>query len=1310
MPIEELTRFREKYPQYNDVGDGELAGMLAAKYPAYKDLPSRVIQTPTTTPEFSVKHQPATQPTAAAGDRYAGLLGGSQAKISNPPGFLSKLVGEFAEPYFEAGRAAQEGRVQTAGERLMGGLRAFASPLTAIQRQAAESSQARGASPETAELIGDVAAFGTSLIPPITTTRALTNALRNRAARSAAPAVNELLASRRALPPPPAPTQQPVLPSPAQPRALPEPGNMIFEGSQLQTPGGATMAGEVRRTPPRTIVELVDEVKQDVKDRVIQELFDELKTGRTKTAASPQQPQRLLLPPPEPKPAATVAPGSTIAPAPRVEAQPLAEVAAEPISRPAVPPKPAKAPRQRLEDNEVAMSTFIKRQGGIKIPKELKEEFGGWNRLHSAKGLAVDEMAHEAFNAGLLPEPTTNALIDSLKSKRKQVRAPVDAIGQEVEAAADSKIRQLVNVDGPLEFKGKTYTGAIREGDNVRLKDNPDKVLKKADDILEVEEKIPFNIPPAEPEPFNPSRLKAAVLLDDGETIVGTAGRGGHKDIFEALPASQQQRVMATGFFDPTDPNPKNFYSTATDAERGYNARAGIEAPTPAPTRKVKAPSGELVEVPAQRAEAPSFEQTPAGKQAVIPGAEAREVPLTALRPKRAQTEAPFELEQPAIRAKEPELFGGEKKAEITEPRGLTAMLKSEKGQVGSTETNPIVTGPRLAVGETIEQSGKTLRKTMGAEGNELADRLVSVRNNAETNTGILSQPLEAAIKKLKKQDYENFVDVLEGNARPVNQEVRSATAIADKIRRNIAQRAEAVDLQIRNPLTGEYSPFRPRENYFPHYSKEEFAKIVENPTRRAEIKTQIKAQLGAEATDKQAEDALRAMIKASKHREPHLEIARVLDLGDYHKDPRVFLRYIHDANRRIAIAHEFGPKLERGEELLTAIGQNRGDKAESFARTLFNRELRIEEVPDTLSRRMIEAARNYEVFTKLGRAFIPNMSQHAYTAIITNAKDTAKGIAKSFTKEGRAFARRAGVVNDEILKEFFNEVSGATGEGKLRRAINIELAPFQWTEKLNRAAAANAGRYYARETFDALKKSPTKTRLRDTLSKMGVDVDAALSRGTLSTRDELKAAQNIVNRSQFKVDPIELPLFWSSPEGRLLTQFKTFSFKSGQFMKDEILKEIGKGNVGPLLRALAILPPAGYAVKKIQNLATMNKGEKDSVADYLAAVGVLGLFSDAFRTGARTGVGTIAGPTLSDVGGALDAISQTRQRIVEGKAGPLQPIAKFGARQVPVAGPALGRMLSEEREKSLRARTLEDLGIKRPSRKQTLKELGIGR
>jgi hypothetical protein len=47
MPVPELVKFREKYPDYGDMDDATLAGKLAAKYPdAYGDLPGKVSATP----------------------------------------------------------------------------------------------------------------------------------------------------------------------------------------------------------------------------------------------------------------------------------------------------------------------------------------------------------------------------------------------------------------------------------------------------------------------------------------------------------------------------------------------------------------------------------------------------------------------------------------------------------------------------------------------------------------------------------------------------------------------------------------------------------------------------------------------------------------------------------------------------------------------------------------------------------------------------------------------------------------------------------------------------------------------------------------------------------------------------------------------------------------------------------------------------------------------------------------------------------------------------------------------------------------
>lgn len=86
-------------------------------------------------------------------------------------------------------------------------------------------------------------------------------------------------------------------------------------------------------------------------------------------------------------------------------------------------PSPLKG-RRILEDYECAVSTFIKRNGGMIIPKSLRSDFGGWCRLHVNKGFTVDDMAEMAHEHGLIPEPSINALMDGLQSGRRSAREP----------------------------------------------------------------------------------------------------------------------------------------------------------------------------------------------------------------------------------------------------------------------------------------------------------------------------------------------------------------------------------------------------------------------------------------------------------------------------------------------------------------------------------------------------------------------------------------------------------------------------------------------------------------------------------------------------------------------------------------------------------------------------------------------------------------------------------------------------------------------------------------------------------------------
>jgi hypothetical protein len=107
MPIPEIIKFREKYPDYSDIDDATLASKLAEKYPdAYGDLPSKVQQT---TPATSIQ-QEQPQPTGwdalksawakRAGnikqiDQYANS-GSTLDRYINSPGYAVKTLGQIA--------------------------------------------------------------------------------------------------------------------------------------------------------------------------------------------------------------------------------------------------------------------------------------------------------------------------------------------------------------------------------------------------------------------------------------------------------------------------------------------------------------------------------------------------------------------------------------------------------------------------------------------------------------------------------------------------------------------------------------------------------------------------------------------------------------------------------------------------------------------------------------------------------------------------------------------------------------------------------------------------------------------------------------------------------------------------------------------------------------------------------------------------------------------------------------------------------------------------------------------------------------
>ena len=185
-----------------------------------------------------------------------------------------------------------------------------------------------------------------------------------------------------------------------------------------------------------------------------------------------------------------------------------------------------------------------------------------------------------------------------------------------------------------------------------------------------------------------------------------------------------------------------------------------------------------------------------------------------------------------------------------------------------------------------------------------------------------------------------------------------------------------------------------------------------------------------------------------------------------------------------------------------------------------------------------------------------------------------------------------------------------------------------------------------------------------------------------LTGAQRIQAGRKIVERTQFKVDPQDLPGWADHPAGKIVAQFRTFSYNQSKFFSNEILKPAAKGNIAPLTRFMAAFP-IGYGLMEARQLLDnrpegQDKTGMEQFRDYLEAFGKTGgagLALDIPRgliplTGKYTpperivsmATGTLGGPS---VGMASEAIGSVANAI-QGKTDQLQ---RFGMRQVPVIG-----------------------------------------
>ncbi len=440
-----------------------------------------------------------------------------------------------------------------------------------------------------------------------------------------------------------------------------------------------------------------------------------------------------------------------------------------------------------------------------------------------------------------------------------------------------------------------------------------------------------------------------------------------------------------------------------------------------------------------------------------------------------------------------------------------------------------------------LRSAGKVIRD-QGVEGNRLMDKVDRFFNSSESFAGDRIADLENTIRGFTKAELNDVRRMLDFGETASSEKVRTAgLAIKEHLDDIAAQASELGELTRRN---GKWIPFNKREAFFPHLIKKD--EIV------ADFEAIRKGLVTEKTNEIAANRALRDYLNIhSTQRQSSLSHAREIQLPEKYYETDlvgVLTDYYKSSERRLANIREFGVRDELIQESLRKIGLEGGNAnfAAHVMADITGNTVRNNGIQKWSS---IIRASNIPL---LAMSQMINLSQSASTILRTSVFATSKAIFDTMfsSKVTREFALRSGATLDSVSSEMARHLGGDRYGAKMLR-----WSGFNFTERINRTIAASAGKNYAENLAGKLLKGKRSAKgARHELTRLGLDPDQIIAKGGLDFDDLKRAAQTVSNDSQFRSRVTDLPLWWSSPEGKVVTQFKNFAFNQAKLIKTEMI------------------------------------------------------------------------------------------------------------------------------------------------------------
>jgi hypothetical protein len=531
----------------------------------------------------------------------------------------------------------------------------------------------------------------------------------------------------------------------------------------------------------------------------------------------------------------------------------------------------------------------------------------------------------------------------------------------------------------------------------------------------------------------------------------------------------------------------------------------------------------------------------------------------------------------------------------------------------------------------------RTIIKRQGEYGQELASRLIATRQ-AHQQLGQAFRDAVPSVMKLKDAgDFHNFVDTVEGRAVPRNAKVVAAVNEWQAVVKHVEEIARDANV-----------PMGHIEDYFPHTYDKNF--FTNEKTFNAAVEHLVNSG--------QATDIHNAVQQINDMREPwqgghrygNLEKARQADIPGYKMDRSVVVNYLDKAAKRIAETQHLGLDNEHVDRLIGEMAKDGKDA--NAAQIAFNS---YWHTPDNgVVAKAAGAVRKTTSILQLSKAAISHSMQSGNAAIVTGNLRTAEAwMRAALSPEDRAFVHKIGINYESHNRGDLSPVAPGL---KRMRAIN-------------RTVSAIAGRDFG----NALARKGKIEKLRRWGVQGDIAIDEATGRHVLSEEQQIHMAHAVADATQYSDDHLDLPTWGRTPTGKLIGQYRmSYQYKQGGFIFDHILKEAGRGNLLPAMRALAVIPIGGLVVTGIKH-ALGAKTPQDPVDKYLSIVEAGGGGNIPLSLYASTrymydGPSTVKG-IAGDVAPLLGTGVQTVQNIQKAIAGKPKYIEKQGLGYIPFVG-----------------------------------------